>query len=195
MGVCELLTLFLAVLLLQGTEVLAGANSTVAIAPTVIHGYNTGICPSMEKRQTAIKNIQNVVNAQIHYISGNWNHMCGDGLWYLAAYINMSDPQQHGPAQWREYTRSSVRVCGRPTSSSSSCASVTYSTGRQYSRVCGRIVGYQVGSPDGFYTRDQSYADGVSVTLWGLLWLTPHYWKAHYQLRGIGYTPKMLTLL
>ena len=93
--------------------------------------------------------------------------MCGDGLWYRAAYINMSDPQHHCPAQWREYTSSSVRVCGRPISNSSSCASVTYSTGRRYSRVCGRIIGYQFGTPDAFFTSrniDQIYVDGVSVT-------------------------------
>ena len=167
MGICEFLSLFLAVLLLQGTVVLAMENSSVTIAPTVIQGDKSGICPSMEERETAIKNIQDVVNAHINYMSGIWNQVCGSGLWYRAVYINMRDPQQHCPTQWREYTRNSVRVCGRPTSSSSSCTSVTYSTGREYNSVCGRIIGYQVGSPDGFLTSktiDQNYVDGFSVT-------------------------------
>lgn len=49
-----------------------------------------------------------------------------------------------------------------------------YSTGRLYSKVCGRIIGYQVASPDAFNVNDaihqrlqsvnQIYVDGISVT-------------------------------
>ena len=157
---CEFLALFLTVLLLQGTEAL-----TFSIVPTVIQG---DICSSIEERQTAIKNIRNFTESLISdAILGNQTHMCGDGLWYQAAYINMNDSGHHCPTQWREYMSNSVRVCGRPESSSPSCASVTFSIGLRYSRVCGRIIGYQVGSPDAFFTSrtiDQIYADGVSVT-------------------------------
>ena len=161
---CEFQILLLIVLLLQSTDVLG--SSSVSIAPTVIQGDSTGICPSMEERQAAIENLRHITD-NFMSMSGNQYQVCGGGLWHRAAYINMSDPQQHCPAQWREYTRNSVRVCGRPASSLSSCASVTYSPGRQYSRACGRIIGYQVGSPDGFLTNrtiDQNYADGLSVT-------------------------------
>jgi len=35
---------------------------------------------------------------------------------------------------------------------SSGCVGVNYTTGSvQYDQVCGRIIGYQIGSPDAFY--------------------------------------------
>ena len=47
-----------------------------------------------------------------------------------------------------------------------SCASATYLINFQYNRVCGRVVGYQYGSPDGFLTGNvnQRYVGGVSIT-------------------------------
>ena len=50
------------------------------------------------------------------------------------------------------------------------CTGTFYSTGQQYSKVCGRIIGYQVASPDAFNTvtpaqnLNQVNADGVSIT-------------------------------
>ena len=94
---------------------------------------------------------------------------CGDGLWYRVAYLNMIDPSQQCPPAWREYNTSGVRACGRPVSNN--CPSTLYPTNQQYSRVCGRVIGYQVGTPDGFMpfhtmsaTVDQGYMDGVSIT-------------------------------
>ena len=94
---------------------------------------------------------------------------CGDGLWYRVAYLNMTDPSQQCPPAWREYSTSGVRACGRPASNGGSRPATLYPTNRQYSRVCGRVIGFQVGSPDGFsryYARslDQGYMDGVSIT-------------------------------
>ena len=96
---------------------------------------------------------------------------CGyGGVWKRIAYINMSDPVQQCPNAWRGYS-TPVRSCGRPVTSRSACAPVFFSTnGMQYSKVCGRAVGYQKGSPDGFggktfdETLDGLYVDGVSVT-------------------------------
>ena len=92
---------------------------------------------------------------------------CGDGLWYRVAYLNMTDPSQQCPPAWREYNTSGVRACGRPVSNviNGTCPSMFYSTNRQYSRVCGRVIGFQVGSPDGFNpTHDsQLTMDGVII--------------------------------
>ena len=88
-------------------------------------------------------------------------------MWYPVASLDMTDPQQQCPTGWREYNESSVRACGRPVTSSSSCASVSYTTDRQYSKVCGRAIGYQVGGVHGVFTNrsiGQSYVDGVSIT-------------------------------
>ena len=95
---------------------------------------------------------------------------CGYGDWKRIAYINMSDPTQQCPQSWRGYT-TPVRSCGRPVTSRSTCATVYFSPkGMQYSRVCGRALGYQKGSPDGFgstdfdTTLDGIYVDGISMT-------------------------------
>ena len=68
----------------------------------------------------------------------------------------------------REYT-TPFRVCGRRSTSGGSCEGLTYSTGsEQYDQVCGRIIGYQIGSLDCFQGSFQSintfYVEGVSVT-------------------------------
>lgn len=95
---------------------------------------------------------------------------CGYGIWKRIAYINMSDPTQQCPKAWRGYT-TPVRSCGRPVTARSTCAAVFFSAnGMRYSRVCGRAIGYQKGSPDGFgsedfdTTLDGIYADGISMT-------------------------------
>ena len=99
---------------------------------------------------------------------------CGDGQWKQIAFFDMTDPSQQCPRGWRGYT-SPVRCCGRPVTDRSSCPSVFYGTsGYQYNKVCGRAIGYQQGSPDGFAsivnaepatkTVNGIYVDGVSVT-------------------------------
>ena len=94
---------------------------------------------------------------------------CGGDLWTRVAYLNMSDPMQSCPQNWSDrYSTNQLRVCGR---TGGSCSSVFYPTnGRFYTGVCGRIVGYQFGHPDGIrtrtpnYTIDEVYVDGISVT-------------------------------
>ena len=89
---------------------------------------------------------------------------CGPGPWYRVAYLNMSNPAEQCPSAWREYNSSGVRACGRPVSTLGSCPGVQYSTCNQYSRVCGRIIGYQVASPDAFRSDSDQSVDGVTIT-------------------------------
>ena len=97
---------------------------------------------------------------------------CGSGKWKQVAYFNMKNASEQCPKGWRGYD-SPVRCCGRPVTARPSCPSVYYSTGGyQYSRVCGRAIGYQVGSPDCFHILNEPegeivngyYVDGVSIT-------------------------------
>ena len=79
----------------------------------------------------------------------------------------MSDPSQQCPFGWKEIT-TPHRVCGR-RSTSPSCEGLTYTTGsEQYNQVCGRIIGYQLRTPDAFNGASQSidtyYLEGVSLT-------------------------------
>ena len=89
---------------------------------------------------------------------------CGTGIWSRVAYLNMSDPSQQCPSAWREYNSNGVRACGRPATSRGSCPTTTYSTGHQYSRICGRVIGYQIGTPDAFDTDNDTEFDGISIT-------------------------------
>ena len=89
------------------------------------------------------------------------------------ANLNKTDPDQQCPENLRlSYTDQPIRLCGRRTDNSS-CDSVTFTTyGVQYQQVCGRVRGYQFGSPDAFNafncparcTIDNPYVDGVSIT-------------------------------
>ena len=150
-----------AALLVNGIE-------TVTIDPVVITGDGDGgdVCPNVQEGlQTIRESVKGVVDA-LNSIS----QQCGDGLWVRVAHLNMSDPSQQCPSAWREYNTSEVRACGRPATSNGSCPSTTYSTNRQYNKVCGRVIGYQVASPDAFNTEqndtsiDGFYVDGVSIT-------------------------------
>ena len=92
-------------------------------------------------------------------------------------YLNMSDPNQTCPEPWTEYQGPNLRrACGRVRLNGSS--SVFFPTnGVQYSRVCGRIIGYQYGRPEALNfaqniqrritletNRAINYVDGISVT-------------------------------
>ena len=94
---------------------------------------------------------------------------CGAGEWHRVVYLNMSDPAQRCPSNWRERTYSGIRTCDRPQYWS--CPGTIYPISHTYSKVCGRVIGYQYGSPDAFATAlrrgstiNQPYLDGISIT-------------------------------
>ena len=96
------------------------------------------------------------------------------GGWSRVAYLNMTDPTHQCPPEWREITEP-VRTCGRTNNTLSvggGCSSASFSAYNiSYSHICGRIVGYQLGSPDAFrpYTVESRtriedpYVDGVVI--------------------------------
>ena len=84
--------------------------------------------------------------------------------------IDMTRPNQNCPAGFRRVTASGKIMCG---GQGQRCISVTFpSHGLQYSRVCGRIIGYQFYTTDGFSTYivnnresiDGNYVDGTTLT-------------------------------
>ena len=91
--------------------------------------------------------------------------------WLRVANLDMSDPSQSCPENLG-LVQSPVRTCGRGISAPG-CSSVFFnSSGVTYSRICGRVIGYQFSSPNAFFahqydpdiTIDQYYVDGVSIT-------------------------------
>ena len=91
--------------------------------------------------------------------------------WRQVVFIDMTDTSYNCPPGLR-LTSYSKRTCGRAHSLGADCSSTTFSVeGSEYSRVCGRIRGYQVGSTLSFrgYTEssrslNEQYVDGVSLT-------------------------------
>ena len=99
----------------------------------------------------------------------NMNELCGSvGGWTRLAYLDMTDSTANCPSGFKQYQSGGIRACGRNSSSSAGCVSVTYpSNGINYSQICGRVVGYQYNSPNGFEgpnDLNSYYVDGVSIT-------------------------------
>ena len=90
------------------------------------------------------------------------------GGWTRVANLDMTDPSQQCLDGFRLVTRTTapLRTCGRP--GPAGCVPTTFPVhGIQYSQVCGRVIGYQFGTPDAVHvgsTIDQNYVDGVSLT-------------------------------
>ena len=148
--------------------------------PAVVHGTASGVCPSAEvidAQRNATKQeihdlLRNTVNPALNQERYGLPCSCGGpGEWSRIAFLNMTDLAQQCPTNWRLIT-SPVRACGRSSASGFTCDSTIFpSNGRSYSHVCGRIIGYQQGTPDAFYPSvrrnlglEGPYIDGVSLT-------------------------------
>ena len=121
----------------------------------VIPAIKPGICASQEDRDVARRSLQSATSSAIQQFENDItvSTRCGPGQWYRVAYLNMSDPTQQCPPSLRLYSANGIRACGRPSSvGQSSCSSLSFASGdsRQYSKVCGQVIGYQIGGTDVF---------------------------------------------
>ena len=90
------------------------------------------------------------------------------GGWMRVSSFNITDNISTCPIGLNTLS-SPHRLCGK---SSSGCVSVMFPVqGVEYSQVCGKIIGYQDGTPDAFtrfipdqITVDTNYMDGISLT-------------------------------
>ena len=107
------------------------------------------------------------------YITTPPIHTCGGtGGWRRVVYLNFTDPDTPCPFGW-QLTSHSKRTCGRVSTGTYTCDSVTFPvSGGDYTRVCGRIIAYQDGGSDAFFsyhnhvrtTIDGAYVCGVILT-------------------------------
>ena len=164
--------------LLARPAVTKGANTTLPLTypARVLQVAGNETCPSEEQQEILKNKIDNETlsifrESLIHILQG---YSCGGSTgWRRVAYLNMSDPSHHCPSMWQEIT-TPHRVCGRRSNTTASCEGLNYTTGsEQYDQVCGRIIGYQIGTPNAFggndvigapQSIDSYYLDGVSVT-------------------------------
>ena len=87
------------------------------------------------------------------------------------ANLNMTDPNQQCPPNFSLSYTKPKRLCGKSTNGSG-CDSVNFTTsGLQYNKACGRVVGYQFGTPNAFVAHqrngfdiNEAYVDGISIT-------------------------------
>jgi hypothetical protein len=99
-----------------------------------------------------------------------WSCNGTDGGWMRVASIDMTDPSSTCPSGLRTL-QSPRRLCAI-NSDEAGCSSAVFPVyGVQYSRVCGKIIGYQQSSTDSFHrfiegqtTVDSNYVDGISLT-------------------------------
>ena len=133
-------------------------------------------CPPMEERERARNRIHQIANSAIlAAIATGHIHTCnGTPGWRRVAFINMTDTSYNCPTGLN-LTSYSKRTCGRSHTTQEGCSSTTFSIGSlSYSRVCGRIRGYQFAGTAAFWAyanRNQGidgyYVDGVSLTYGG----------------------------
>ena len=138
----------------------------------------SGVCPSAnlldQLKNQAVNEIVTVLgNTVVPELNNRPFCPCGGaGDWQTLANLDMSDPNQQCPSTWR-LVASPERACGRITYGQRCDSAYFSSNGAAYSRVCGRILAYQRGSPDAFSEQESGrnidnvetfYLDGVSLT-------------------------------
>ena len=139
---------------------------------SIVGGDDTGKCPAMQYKIRSIRqDIDSLINTSV--LPALRPFGCGGPGWRRVAYLNLSDPTQTCPSAW-ELITTPRRSCARPSNAGrQSCYSAMFPTqGIQYSQVCGRIIGYQIGEPGAFILEsagqpqmiDGPYVDGVSLT-------------------------------
>ena len=128
----------------------------------VLQGDGGG-CAIKEERQRALDEIHRAVKSILDDNTCN-----GASGWRRVAFVNMTDTNYNCPTGL-SLTTYSKRTCGRAhTNDTGGCSSTTFSVGGlPYSRVCGRIKGYQFGATNAFHIVqgiDSYYVCGVSLT-------------------------------
>ena len=158
-----------------------GSNTTFPLTypGQVLPGDGNQTCPSDAQRGITRNEVKNatqrllresvvpLLQTQLPTEPPTEQTSCGGSTgWRRVAYLNMYDPFEQCPSVWQEITNPH-RVCEKRYNTSS-CDGVNYTTaGLQYDQVCGRIIGYQLGTPYVFSGRrsiDSPYVYGVSVT-------------------------------
>ena len=104
----------------------------------------------------------------------NMGTLCGSGGgWTRIGYLDMTDVSQTCPSGLRLLTDTirGVRACGRNSWVPSCSTPIQFPTnGINYTQICGKVIGYQFGSPDAnaisvnHYNIDSYYTDGISLT-------------------------------
>lgn len=158
------------------------------LPPASVSGENSGTCPSAEVldrlRNETKGAITSILQDNVIPLLERRSPPCpcgGPGPWRRVAHLDMSDPNQQCPPNWRLVTP--ARGCGRSTAGESCDSAIFPADNRPYSRVCGRVIAYQEGDPEAFSPTlngrnprlESAYIDGVSLTR-GAVGSRQHIW-------------------
>ena len=151
-----------------------------SIHSSVLDTPESSVCPTHSELEIAREIISRNVSEILAHVAADIDPVtyvipaCGGSGWRRVAFLDMTDPNQICPEQWRLYDQDGVRACGRQESLGSSCSSANFSSNEYaYTQVCGRVTAYQFASPDGgsddlgLTPGDEingPYVDGVSIT-------------------------------
>ena len=112
------------------------------------------------------------INSKVNVLAGPWE--CGGTTgWRRVGFFDMRNLSNSCPSEWQTKEYFGKRMCSRTTLSLKTCDATYFPVGDiLYSKICGRIMGYQFGGTVAFlsyhekYARtiDDSYVDGISVT-------------------------------
>ena len=148
--------------------IFASAESQTFISPAVLSEGDVGACPSSDSLDSLRQTVKQEIATALQNIP---SCPCGGrGQWTNIANFNFSDPNVACPSGFTHLT-TPVRGCKQAPGQGPVCISAVFSSGgRLYSRVCGRVNGYQKGTTDAFHlsaglrTLEQTYVEGVSLT-------------------------------
>ena len=139
------------------------------------------VCKKVEKLNNSLQamhsrdqELLNIVMAELRVMNETLNSIiyvtkCGIwGNWSRIAYFDTTQGDSC-PVGLRTVTNTttSQTACGKSISGVG-CTSLNFLSGERYSKECGRVRGYQFGSPDAFQPSpsniDSYYVDGISIT-------------------------------
>ena len=123
-------------------------------------------CPPVEERERAKSEIHQSTRSVITLLN-----TCGSEAWTRVAFVNMTDTAYNCPSglNLTSNSRIPLRTCGRSHKNLEGCSSTIFNVGNlSYSRVCGRLRGYQYGATSAFGFSSQDidsyYVDGITLT-------------------------------
>ena len=122
--------------------------------PRVLETPQGEVCPLAEQLEMIRNEIRNELLETIRerVLPSAPTYECGGTSgWTRVAFNNMTNTSQQCPSGLA-LTTFSKRTCGRTSSSANTCDTTSFSVGGMaYSRVCGRIIGYQFGATHAFF--------------------------------------------
>ncbi len=104
--------------------------------PAIVTTNENGSCPTAEMQMATRDRILAEVQSLLRGDNNTQPCPCaGSGPWRRIAHLNMSDPNEQCPPNWR-LVNTFGRACGQSVAESCNSSAVFPSNGRAYSRVC-----------------------------------------------------------